>query len=141
MGKFDHLNKLQVQAELRRIENIPREFWGEEVQALRDRLDEILDGERHAEVARDERKHLENIAAARRSRIASFLSVSAAVVSAAAAVISAYFAAPRSAAPVAQRDKLIPAVPSPIPQPTPVAVTPSPIAATPIAPTSISATP
>src|SRR4029077_19643781 len=97
MGKFDHLNKLQVQAELRRIENVPRQFWGHDIQELRDRLDEITHQESGTEIARDERKHAEMIAAARRSRIASFLSVAAAVVSAAAAAVSAYFAVPRPA--------------------------------------------
>jgi phosphoglycerate-specific signal transduction histidine kinase len=97
MGQFDHPNKLQVQAELRRIENVPREFWGDNIQELRDRLDEIAHQESQTEVARDERKHAEMIAAARRSRIASFLSVSAAVISAAAAAVSAYYAVPRPA--------------------------------------------
>jgi hypothetical protein len=111
MGKFDHLSKLQVQAELRRIENIPREFWGEEVQALRDRLDAILEEEKQAEVARDERKHREAITAARRSRVASFLSVAAAVASAIAAGVSAYYAIPHSSTPIS-------ASPSPSASPT-----------------------
>jgi hypothetical protein len=84
---------------LRRIENVPREFWGDDVQALRDRLDEILEEERQAEVSRDERKHREVVAAARRSRTASFLSVGAAVVSAIAAAISTYYAIPRAPVP------------------------------------------
>ena len=74
MGKFDNLDKLQIQAELRRIELVPQKFWGSDVQELRDRLAKILEDERQAEIDRDERKHGEVIAAARRSRIASVLS-------------------------------------------------------------------
>src|SRR5450755_806031 len=108
MGKFDHLDKLQIQAELRKLETVPQKFWGPDVHELRDRLSEILEDEKQAEIARDERKHGETIVAARRSRIASFLSVSAAVVSAGAAVAylySAYFAhSPNTSAPIAQRN-------------------------------------
>jgi len=68
MGKFDHLDKLQIQAELRRIELVPQKFLGSDVQELRDRLAKILEDERQAEIDRDERKHGEVIAAARRSR-------------------------------------------------------------------------
>ena len=140
MGKFDHLNKLQVQAELRRIENVPREFWGDHVQELRDRLDEIAQQESQTEVARDERKHAEMIAAARRSRIASFLSVSAAVVSAAAAAVSAYYAVPRPAVPTAPLAAATPAA-SPTPEMTPVSITPSPAATIAPVPSSTSRTP
>jgi hypothetical protein len=89
------------------------------VQELRDRLDKIRQDESQAEITRDERKHGEMIALARRSRIASVLSVSAAVVSAGAAAVSAYFVysdhSHGSAAKIAQPTAL-PAPPSASPK-------------------------
>jgi hypothetical protein len=41
MGKYDHLTKLEIQAELRRIETVPQAFWHEGIYEMRDRLAEL----------------------------------------------------------------------------------------------------
>jgi hypothetical protein len=64
MGKFDHLNKLQVEAELRKIELVPQKFWGPDVEELRARLAAILEDERQAEAGQVERRHREQLALA-----------------------------------------------------------------------------
>ena len=64
MGKFDHLGRLEVEAELRRIETIPQKFWGEDIYALRDRLAQIEAEEVQAAEDQAERRHKEQLALA-----------------------------------------------------------------------------
>jgi hypothetical protein len=61
MSKFEHLSKLEVQAELRLNELIPRKFWNEAYNALNDRLAEIEEQERQSEGFDVERRHQEQL--------------------------------------------------------------------------------
>ena len=43
MDNFDHLDKLQIEAELRRLEKIPQKWRTSDDQELRDRLAKIVE--------------------------------------------------------------------------------------------------